>query len=148
MQFSVPQFVEVEDKIIGPLTLKQFLVLLFGGVLIFLLNSIVGNIFFLILASLPIGGLALIIAFGKFNGRTVPELMLSGLTFVSEPRSFIFHKSSQKQKQPEDEIVEAIEKPKESQEERLSRLHKLTYILDQSEKAESKLIQDKFTRLR
>ena len=25
MQFQVPQFVEVEDKIVGPLTLKQFL---------------------------------------------------------------------------------------------------------------------------
>ena len=148
MQFSVPQFVEIEDRIIGPLTLKQFLVLGAGGLLIFLLYRVIGNIIFLILASLPIGGVTVIIAFGKFNGRTVPELMLSGLGFVSEPRSFIFHKSSQAQKQPEDEIVEAVEKPKESQEDRLSRLHKLTYILDQSEKSESQIIKDKFSRIR
>lgn len=148
MQFSVPQFVDVEDKIIGPLTLKQFLVLLFGGAIIFLLNRIILNLFFFILVSLPFAGLSLIIAFGKFNGRTISELILSGIGFVSEPRSFIFRKSAQKQKQPEDEIVEAVESPKESQEDRLSRLHKLTYILDQSEKIESQIIQEKFTRLK
>ena len=148
MQFSVPQFVDVEDKIIGPLTLKQFLVLLVGAAIIFVLNRFIVNLFFFILVSLPFAGLALIIAFGKFNGRTVPELMFSGFSFVSEPRSFIFHKSTAEKKEPEEEIVEAAAKPKETREERLSRLHKLTYILDQNVKSERELIQDKFTRLK
>ncbi|TSC61742.1 MAG: SsrA-binding protein, partial [Parcubacteria group bacterium Athens0416_74] len=30
MQFQVPQFIEVEDKIVGPLTFKQF-VFIAGG---------------------------------------------------------------------------------------------------------------------
>ncbi|TSC80302.1 MAG: hypothetical protein G01um101429_152 [Parcubacteria group bacterium Gr01-1014_29] len=30
-QFQVPQFIEVEDKIFGPLTTKQFFYLLGGG---------------------------------------------------------------------------------------------------------------------
>jgi len=31
MQYQVPQFIEIEDKIFGPLTLKQFLYLAGGG---------------------------------------------------------------------------------------------------------------------
>ena len=31
MMFSVPQFIDVEDKIIGPLTLKQFIYLAGGA---------------------------------------------------------------------------------------------------------------------
>jgi len=34
MQFNVPQFIETEDKLIGPFTLKQFLYLAAGGALL------------------------------------------------------------------------------------------------------------------
>jgi len=37
MQYQVPQFIEVEDRIIGPLTLKQFLYLAFAGAILFVL---------------------------------------------------------------------------------------------------------------
>ena len=37
MQFNVPQFIDIEDKIIGPLTLKQFLFLVAGAGLLFVL---------------------------------------------------------------------------------------------------------------
>jgi hypothetical protein len=35
MQFPVPQFTDVEDKIIGPLTVKQFFILLVSAAIIF-----------------------------------------------------------------------------------------------------------------
>ena len=49
MQFAVPQFTDVEDKLIGPLTLKQFLMMLAtGGVLLFFWSLFgFGIIFFL-----------------------------------------------------------------------------------------------------
>ena len=37
MKFQVPQFTDVEDKIFGPLTLKQFVYIAGGGGLSFLL---------------------------------------------------------------------------------------------------------------
>ena len=40
MQFQVPQFIEIEDKIFGPLTFKQFIYLAGGGGLCFLLYTI------------------------------------------------------------------------------------------------------------
>ena len=35
-QFVVPQFIEVEDKIFGPVTTRQFVVLLIGGLFVFI----------------------------------------------------------------------------------------------------------------
>ncbi|KKS92044.1 MAG: hypothetical protein UV69_C0039G0006, partial [Parcubacteria group bacterium GW2011_GWE2_43_12] len=30
-QFVVPQFIDVEDKIIGPITVRQFIIIMVGG---------------------------------------------------------------------------------------------------------------------
>jgi len=35
-QFTVPQFIDVEDKILGPITIRQFLILLVGCIVIFI----------------------------------------------------------------------------------------------------------------
>lgn len=51
MRFQVPQFIEVEDRIFGPLTLKQFIYLAGGGGLSFVAYVVIGN---LALSLLPI----------------------------------------------------------------------------------------------
>ncbi len=51
MRFQVPQFIEVEDKIFGPLTIKQFVYLAGGGGLSFVIYRILGS---LTLALIPI----------------------------------------------------------------------------------------------
>ena len=35
-QFVIPQFIDVEDKIIGPITVRQFIIMLAGGGLVFI----------------------------------------------------------------------------------------------------------------
>ena len=40
MRFQVPQFIEIESKIFGPLTLKQFIYLIGGGGIIFILYAL------------------------------------------------------------------------------------------------------------
>jgi len=149
-QYSVPQFVEVEDKIIGPLTLKQFFILLGGAGIILLFYRTISNIFFFILLALPIGGAALILTFGRFNGRSITSLAGSLVQFFTNPRSFIFHRnvqlsSIQQKSEPKLEIAKATQV---TPAERLSRLRKLTYILDQDLKAEQELIKGKFTNLK
>jgi hypothetical protein len=67
-QYQVPQFIEVEDKIFGPLTLKQFIYLAGGG------GACLGLFTVLPLwAALPLMippmGLALALAFYQVNGR-------------------------------------------------------------------------------
>jgi len=151
MQFSVPQFVEVEDKIIGPLTLKQFFVLLGGAFIIFLLFRLVTNLFFFILLTIPIGGASVVLAFGRFNGRPIISIVLSAMHFVSESRSFVYIKEGQTDKSSaEEKVVEekTTQIADEEQMERLNRLKKLSYILDQDVKSERELIDEKFTNLK
>ncbi len=47
MQFSVPQFIDVEDKIVGPFTGKQTLYLMAGGGLILLTFTFFNTAFFM-----------------------------------------------------------------------------------------------------
>lgn len=68
MQYQVPQFIEIEDKIFGPLTLKQFLYLAGGGGLCLLFFTLL-PIYFAVLCMLPVIALSLALAFYKVNDR-------------------------------------------------------------------------------
>ncbi len=143
-QFSVPQFTEVEDKIIGPLTLKQFIIILIGGAIIFVLYRAIPGFLF-ILPCLPVAGLTLIMAFYRYNERPLEDLALGALGFIADPRVYIFNKQSAP---PSEQKKVPVKITKEataalSPEERFSRLQKLTYILDQENKAEEEMIKQK-----
>ncbi len=68
MQYQVPQFIEVEDKIFGPFTFKQFLYLAGGGGVCLVFFTLF-PLYFAILFSLPFVGLSLGLAFYKVNDR-------------------------------------------------------------------------------
>ena len=150
MQFSVPQFTEVEDKIIGPLTLRQFLILLVGAVIIFILFSVLGNLVVFLIISLPIAGFFLFAAFGTYNGKTLGDLMVTGASFFSDPTSYVFHKGSGSFAKVEKKTPKKEKEPSQdlSEEEKISRLHKLTYILNQDVKQEEQLLKDKYVHLK
>ncbi len=68
MQYQVPQFIEIEDKIFGPLTLKQFIYLAGGGGLCLLFFTLL-PIYIAVLFMLPVIALAFALAFYKVNDR-------------------------------------------------------------------------------
>ncbi|MDO8548215.1 MAG: PrgI family protein [bacterium] len=68
MRYQVPQFIEVEDKIFGPLTFKQFIYLAGGGGLCLLFFTLL-PIYLTVLFGLPVVAFALALAFYKVNGR-------------------------------------------------------------------------------
>jgi hypothetical protein len=68
MRFQVPQFIEIEDKIFGPLTLKQFIYAA-GGVAVGVLAFMILPKFIAIIISAPFVGLGLALAFYKPNNR-------------------------------------------------------------------------------
>ncbi len=68
MQYQVPQFIEIEDKIFGPLTLKQFIYLAGGGGLCLLFFTLL-PLYLAVLCMLPVIALALALAFYKVNDR-------------------------------------------------------------------------------
>ena len=59
MRFQVPQFIEVEDKIFGPLTIKQFIYLLGGAGLSFIIYSFIGNLYISAVFIIPVVAFAL-----------------------------------------------------------------------------------------
>jgi len=67
-QFVVPQFIDVEGKIIGPITTRQFILLLAGGLGIFLAYRF-GDFTFFIFATVIITILVVMFAFVKVNSR-------------------------------------------------------------------------------
>lgn len=85
MQYSVPQFIEVEDKVIGPLTTKQFLYLVLGGVFLLIAWALVDLSLFILLAFLT----AIIIipfAFIKMNGRPFEVYLVSIVKYLTTPK--------------------------------------------------------------
>jgi len=93
MQFKVPQFIEIEDKIVGPLTLKQFLYLLAGvGALAVLWFYLTLGAFLLI--GIPIGILVLALAFYKYNGRPLISILGSFIKYITKPRLYLWKKDN------------------------------------------------------
>jgi len=91
MQFNVPQFIDIEDKIIGPLTLKQFLYLAAGAGLLFFLWSYLALGAF-ILVAIPIGIFCILLAFYKVNGRPLINFLGAGIAYLSRPRLYLWKK--------------------------------------------------------
>jgi hypothetical protein len=87
MQFEVPQFIEIEDKIFGPLTWRQFLYLGGGGAMAVVLFLIAPFIIFLIVG-LPLGLLALALAFYPVNNRPFSDLLEAIYNFFLRKRVY------------------------------------------------------------
>lgn len=91
-QFVVPQFIDVEDKILGPITIRQFLILLVASLTIFLFMRY-GDLGLKIFALVVIGGGALVFAFVKINGQDFHYFLLNIFGTLRKPGLRIWQKS-------------------------------------------------------
>jgi hypothetical protein len=130
MQYQVPQFIEIEDKIFGPLTFKQFVYVAGGAGLCFILYRFIPSPFSFLLI-LPIGSFAGALAFYKVNNRPFIDAVESAVRFYLGSKLYLW----QKQDKPKtiEQIAEipkgGIYVPKLSE----SRLKELTWSLDINE---------------
>lgn len=90
-QFVVPQFIDVEDKIFGPVTTRQFLILLVAGGIIYVAYELADFALFILLTFL-IGGFALILAFVKINGQPFHYFLLNLVQSLRRPPMRIWKK--------------------------------------------------------
>ncbi len=91
-QFVVPQFIDVEDKIFGPITTRQFLILLVAGLIIFIAYKFADFALFITALAL-FGGLSLVLAFVKVNGQTFHYFILNIVQTKIKPSLRIWRKS-------------------------------------------------------
>ncbi len=97
-RYEVPQFSEIQTKIVGPFTLKQFLYLGFGGGIFYLFIKTL-NFFLALLFGVPIAALALALAFVKINGQPFSKFLADAFKFISRPKFYIWKKELPKIKQ-------------------------------------------------
>jgi len=96
MRFQVPQFIEVEDKIFGPLTLKQFIYLAGAGGVLFILLKMLPLVIAIFLA-IPVVALALALAFYKINKRPFVLVLESAFKYILSNRLYIWKSKDIKQ---------------------------------------------------
>ncbi len=106
-QFVVPQFIDVEDKILGPITVRQFLILLIVGLTDALIFRFADFALFLILAII-ITGAGLILAFVKVNGQPFHYFLLNLTQTFKKPALRVWDKNL-----TDSELRALIEAPKE-----------------------------------
>jgi hypothetical protein len=95
MRFEVPQFIEVEDKIVGPLTWRQFVYLAGGGgILAILYFSGLPKIIFLLIG-LPMGALAGFLAFHKVNNRPFSVFLESAVNYFRKNKLYLWRKETE-----------------------------------------------------
>ncbi len=105
MQFKVPQFIDIEDKIFGPFTFREFIFLLGGGGMIFIIYKILGFWLGLILI-IPVAGFTIGLVFVKFNGKTFLYYVEAFFNYVISNKLYIWKQRLVKKTTKEEEKVE------------------------------------------
>jgi len=90
-QFVVPQFIDVEDKIIGPITVRQFIMGIVASMFMFLAYKFADMVLFILEAVVIIGFYALF-AFIKINGRPFYYFLLSIIRSFKRPQLRIWNR--------------------------------------------------------
>ncbi len=108
MQFQIPQFIEVENKIVGPLSLKQFLYLAVAGIICFVFYFILQFWLWLIITAV-FGGSAVALAFVRYNGQPLIKIVWAAFNFFWKPKFYLWRRV------PEQKVVAIEEKRKNLQ---------------------------------
>ena len=127
MRFQVPQFIEVEDKIFGPLTFKQF-VYVAGGIGIIVLLFTFFPKFIAIIISLPIAAFAGALAFYKYNDKPFIHFVEAFFKYTLTSKLYVWKKEQvvPKASQMKERKIEQLYVPKLSE----SKLKELSWSLD------------------
>ena len=91
MKFQVPQYIDVEDKIFGPLTVKQFIYLAGSAGIIFILYTFL-PLWLAIVFAAPIVAFGIALAFYKVHNRPFIHVVESAITYILASRLYIWKK--------------------------------------------------------
>jgi len=89
MQFKVPQFLDIEDKIFGPFTFKEFIYLAGGGGLCFVLYKLLGLLWGII-PILFVAGLSIALARYRPNNKPFINMIEAGFSYLIQDKLYIW----------------------------------------------------------
>ena len=137
MNFQVPQYIEVEDKIFGPLTFRQFAYLAGGAGVSFIIFAYIRNLstVLAIILMIPVIAFFAALAFVKINGRPMIVALEAASRYFTASRLYLWKRSAVKPKAPivlaKPEIAKELPKLSES------KLRDLSWSLDINENLKS-----------
>lgn len=91
-QFVVPQFIDSEDKIMGPLTGRQFIIILLTFMTLAIMWRLMPFVWFL-MTGIPFFAFAVILAFVRVNGQAFHLFMLNLTQSLRKPRLRVWNKA-------------------------------------------------------
>lgn len=107
MQFQVPQFIDAEDKIVGPFTLKQFGFLAASGGLSFLFFTF-SKAWFWVPSSFILLTIGISFAFLKVNGQSSYKVFMNGISYYMAPRVYVWKPDQPNLPKTESTLKEAV----------------------------------------
>ncbi|MEY2671898.1 MAG: hypothetical protein RL687_315 [Candidatus Parcubacteria bacterium] len=129
MQFKVPQFIDIEDKLFGPFTFKQFAYLAGGGGMIFLIYKTM-PLWIGIFIMIPVAGLVLALVFYRINNQPFIYYIQAAITYALGNKLYIWKQRIQEKNEDiDEEIKQTSVVPKMSQ----SKLKDIAWGLDMKE---------------
>jgi hypothetical protein len=90
-QFVVPQFIDVEDKILGPITTRQFAILMITALVMFIIYKLL-YIWYAIAVDVILLGSALVVAFVRINGQPFHYFLLNFVQTFRRPDVRVWNK--------------------------------------------------------
>jgi hypothetical protein len=91
MRFKVPQFIDIEDKIFGPFTFKQFMYL-GGGVGLSYIAFRTLPLFAAVFVIVLVMALALSLTFWRINNKPFIFTLQAAIQYVAKPKMYLWSK--------------------------------------------------------
>ncbi|MSU56129.1 MAG: PrgI family protein [Candidatus Taylorbacteria bacterium] len=95
MRFQVPQFINIEDKILGPFTIKQFIYLVGGGGMVYIVYHFL-PFYIAIFIIAPIALFVLLLAFAKPNGKPFIFMVQAAIMYALSSRLYLWKRVPRK----------------------------------------------------
>jgi len=132
MQYKVPQKIDMEDKLIGPLTLWQFIYVLVGGMIIYAgwlkIAPISRALFFII--AIPVGLISFALAFVKVQDQPFTKFIMAFIQYLARPKNRIWQKETQREEKVIVNVSQREEIKPVAKKVEKSELEKLAHVLD------------------
>jgi len=151
MQYKVPQNVDIEDKVIAGLTLRQFMFLMVaGGIVLMLRYVLTGALDFLFIpVALLIGGFGVALAFVKINDRPFELFLMSAAKSLIAPNKRVWAKDVEVEPIHPETAKKVVEiQQKRSLGEVKSSLERLATIVDSGGAHESNISESHVTNVK
>ena len=133
MMFGVPQFINIEDKIVGPLTGKQLLWIAAMCATLFLLWTILSKVVFFIVG-VPVALFFIALAFLKPNGQSFLSFIVYVGYYMFSSKEYVWKKEVVRTRKKENEPKKTNQQKIKKQKLNFDEIKQLTQVLDSKNK--------------